>query len=132
MKDQYSRSIKNRKRKSGSAAKTVKNYICHEQLSFLKVNKNMRDTVSSFEADFDKCGGLDDESEDINVLEKASETGEVGATKIYVKNAVKKKKVDIKRDILDYLAAEENLHIISFKGLLVMLRYCSFILVLLV
>ncbi|XP_047497808.1 uncharacterized protein LOC125044891 [Penaeus chinensis] len=119
VKDQYIKSVKKRKGKSGSAAKTVKNYIFHEQLSFLKVNMDMRETESSFEVDSEKSpGGLDEEREDSDVLEKASEVGEASATKMSVRNAPKKKKVDIEREILEHLAAEENRHISFFKGLL--------------
>ncbi|XP_076065599.1 uncharacterized protein LOC143039437 [Oratosquilla oratoria] len=62
VKDQYIKSVKKTKRKSGSAAKTVKNYIFHEQLSFLKVNMDMRETGLSFEINSEKSpGGLDEE-----------------------------------------------------------------------
>lgn len=80
---------------------------------------DMRETESSFEVDSEKSpGGLDEEREDSDVLEKASEVGEASATKMSVRNAPKKKKVDIEREILEHLAAEENRHISFFKGLL--------------
>lgn len=56
----------------------------------------MRETESSFEVDSEKSpGGLDEERKDSDVLEKASEVGEASATKMSVRNAPKKKKVDI-------------------------------------
>lgn len=79
----------------------------------------MRETESSFEVDSEQSpGGLDEEREDSDVLEKSSEAGEVSATKMSVKMAPKRKKVDIEREILQHLAAEENRHLSFFKGLL--------------
>lgn len=86
VKDQYVKSVKKKKGKSCSGAKTVKNYIYHEQLSFFKVTMGMRETESSFEVGYDKSPGEPDDTDTC----KAAEGG--GPKLSDSKSAPKKKK----------------------------------------
>lgn len=121
VRDQYVKSVKRRKGKSGSAAKTTKNYIFHEQLSFLKGTVEMRETESSLDVDLENSPqGLDDTredneevNEDTDVVEKPREVNKV---KVF-KGPSKRKKVDIEKEIMEHLSKEDR-HLSFFKGLL--------------
>lgn len=116
IKDQYIKSLKKLKGKSGSAAKTFKKYIFSEQLSFLKSTLVTRETESSFDVD-NSPESLDNEGRenDDSLLTEGPSTSAASHEKNLIRTAEstikqpsselapKRKKIDVEREILKEL-----------------------------
>ncbi|XP_063859983.1 uncharacterized protein LOC135100722 [Scylla paramamosain] len=108
MKDQHIKTLK-KKEKSAAAAKKMKNYIYHDQLSFLKIGLDKNKAHSNYKDDPDKFGASDEDNVNAIILEKPCEMREVSSIKIRaMRSALKRKKIDLEGEIEDHSPTKED------------------------
>ena len=117
VKDQHIKTLR-KKERSVATGKKMKNYIYHEQLSFLKVNLDKNEVHLNYKEDPDKSGASDEETDDVPTVEKHRETSEVNVIKTRaMRLAMKRKKIDLEGEMEEHSLSKEDHHMSSIKDL---------------